>query len=381
MEQVASRRRAVIAASGITPRTDAAGRATQPDQGYINHVVIVMDESSSMGTVARKVVEAVDAEVRNMAEQSKKLDQETRVTIYAFSSHGMLRCIVYDRDVLRTPSMAKHYRPSGMTALRDAVGRAVSELERTATLYGDHAFLMYVFTDGEENHSRDFTVDALSRRLRELPENWTAAGFVPNEAGRRALEACGFPAGNIAIWDATTAAGVEEGVSVMAAATQSYMTFRSTGVRGTKTLFAGGVGQVNAAERRAHNLRELHKVKYTLHTVEREHTDKVDKDGVACVEIRPFVEKVSSVYVQGLAFYELVKPEKIQPQKRLLVRNRKSGRVYAGDVRAMLGLPNHEVRVKPEHNDEYQIFVQSTSVNRNLFLGTRLVLLAEDLQP
>lgn len=371
----------MIAASGVQPRVGAASRASQPDQGYINHVVIVMDESSSMGFVAPKVIEAVDAEIRNMAEQSRKLDQETRVTIYAFSSHGQLRCIVYDRDVLRTPSMARHYRPSGMTALRDAVGLAIGELEQTATLYGDHAFLIYLFTDGQENNSRSFTVDALARRLRELPENWTVAGFVPDEDGRAALEACGFPPGNVAVWDATTEAGVEAGVSVMATATTSYMTSRAEGKRGSKTLFAGGAGQVNTAERRAHGLRELHKVKYDLHTVGAEHADKVDKDGTPCVEIRPFVEKVGVVYVQGLAFYELVKPEKIQPQKRLLVRNRRSGRVYAGDVRAMLGLPNHEVRVKPEHNAEYQIFVQSTSVNRNLYPGTKLVLLAEDLQP
>ncbi len=360
---------------------DASGQVTGPDQGYINHVAIVMDESASMAGVRRAVVDAVDREVKNMAQQSQQLNQETRVTLYAFSSYGHMRCIAYDRDVLRLPSLRDHYQPSGMTALMDATGKAVADLEKTAQLYGDHAFLLYLFTDGMENHSRKFTEAALSQRLGALPENWTVAAFLPSEHYRNALERMGFPPGNITVWDATSRQGVDDGVAVMSAATFSYMTSRATGVRGTKTLFAGGAAQVNAAERKAHGLRELHKAKYDLVEVKSEHTNKVDKDGKSCVEIRPFVERISAVYVQGLAFYELVKPEKIQPQKRLLVRNRKSGRVYAGDVRTMLGLPNHEVRVKPERNPEYQIFVQSTSVNRNLFPGTRLVLLAEDLQP
>lgn len=363
--------------------TDLDGRALRPDQGYINHVAIVMDESASMSGVARRLVEVVDAEIKNMAAQSQKLGQETRVTLYAFSSYGQVRCIAYDRDVLRLPSLRAHYRPAGMTALRDATGKAIDDLEKTAQLYGDHAFLVYVFTDGAENHSRSFSVAALHRRLRELPENWTVAGFVPHESSRELLEQCGFTRGNIAVWDATTEAGVEAGVSVMSAATTSYMTSRSTGVRGTKTLFAGGAGQVNAAERRAHGLRELAKTRYDLLTIDAGDLDRngvLGLEGRVAVEIRPFVEDRAGQYVQGRAFYELVKTEKIQPQKALLLRNRKSGRVYAGDARAMLGLPNEEVRVKPEANPEYQIFVQSTSVNRKLYEGTKVVLLKEDLK-
>jgi hypothetical protein len=360
----------VRAASGLTPRVhDAYGRRTQPDQGYINHVALVLDESASMRDRRERLVEVVDAEIKNLAQQSTKLGQETRITVYAFADD--VRCLVFDRDVLRLPSIAEHYRPSGMTALLDATAQSVSDLEQTCALYGDHAFLVYVFTDGAENRSHRYTPATLQRRLCELPENWTVACFVPDEQGRQYVKSFGFPEGNVAVWDATTDDGVSAGVSVMSAATQSYMTSRATGVRGTKTLFAGGEAQVNAQARAAAGLKALPREKYTLLPVD---------NAADPLEIRPFVEHSVGTYVTGRAFYELTKPEKIQPQKQLAVRDRKSGRVYTGrGARDLLNLPDHEVRVKPEANGKYQIFVQSTSVNRKLVPGTRLLLLLEDV--
>lgn len=55
---------------------------------------------------------------------------------------------------------------------------------------------------------------------------------------------------------------------------------------------------------------------------------------------------------------------------------KKTDRVYTGpEARALLGLPETEVRVKPDHNDDFTIFVQSTSVNRKLVPSTRLLLM------
>lgn len=374
------------AVSGVTfagTAVDGFRRPTAPDQGYINHVALLLDESSSMQQRRGKLVEVVDAEIRNLAEQSRRLNQETRVTVYAFADD--VRCLVYDRDVLRLPSVAAHYRPSGMTALLDATGKAIEDLEKTAQLYGDHAFLLYLFTDGMENRSRRFGPEGLRRRLDGLAENWTAAGFVPDQAGERYLRSFGFPAGNVARWDATTDAGVADGVAVMSAATTSFMTARASGVRGSKTLLAGGADQVNAQARKAAGLRVVPKSDYSLINVTEYSTD-AGTPGV--LEIRPFVEHYTRApYRTGSAFYQLhtvlggtKTAEKIQPQKKIMVRDRKSGRVYAGAAaRQLLGLPdNVEVRVKPEDNPKYQIFVQSTSVNRKLVAGTKLLVTLGD---
>jgi|GEM_PF-6847400 len=58
---------------------------------YINHVAIVIDESSSMSHLKDRVVEQVDNQIKHLAARSKELNQETRVSLYLFSDSA--RCI------------------------------------------------------------------------------------------------------------------------------------------------------------------------------------------------------------------------------------------------------------------------------------------------
>ena len=50
-------------------------------QQPINHVAFVIDASDSMNHIAGEVVRVVDQQVKDLAELSTQLDQETRVTI------------------------------------------------------------------------------------------------------------------------------------------------------------------------------------------------------------------------------------------------------------------------------------------------------------
>lgn len=373
---------------------DPHDRTAEGGPNLINHVVLAIDASTSMRDVARQVVEVADAEIRHLAEVTRENGQETRITVYLF--HDDVYCLIFDKDVLRLPSLAALYRAEGNTALVAAAWKAITDLEKTADTYGDHAYLLYVLTDGEENvsafsrvfggdgqrrwglggptrHTRGEVVKMLAEKIRSLPENWSVAALVPHQVGVGYAVEFGFPRDNVAIWDATRAEGVVEVFSAtMRASTQTFMTGRTRGVRGSKTLFAGGTAQVNAEARKSAGLRALPKTDYALHDV------RVDG-----VEIRQFVETATSAaYRTGSAFYQLTKPEKIQPQKEVMVRDRRSGRVYRGvGARDLLGLPDHEVRVKPEDNPKYQIFVQSTSVNRKLVAGTKVLVTAVGANP
>lgn len=358
-------------------------------QSKINHVALVIDASISMGKHAKAVIAVADGLIKHLATKSQELDQETRVTVYTFGDDW--RVLIFDKDVMRLPSIKNLYKIEGNTALIAATMKSQDDLAKTAQMYGDHAFLTYVITDGEENVSRWSTVfggtgqrvlwtttaskytdheikQMLSDRLRGLEENWTVACLVPNQMGVRYAESYSFPRDNIQIWDTTTKDGILEVGKAITEATDTYMTNRSLGIRGSKTIFAGGAAVVNNANINARQgFKQLPKDRYELHTV----IDNYD------LTIRPYVAYVTGrPYVTGTAYYQLTKPEKIQPQKEILVRNRRSGRVYKGqDARALLNLPNEEVRVKPEDNAEFQIFVQSTSVNRKLVPGTKLLVM------
>lgn len=331
-------------------------------QNYINHIALVLDASASMTHVSGDLIKVADAEIAHLAQRSRELDQETRVSVYVFNHE--VTCVIFDKDVLRLPSIKQFYTTAGMTALVDATMKSQRDLEQTAQMYGDHAFLTYVLTDGGENRSTT-PWNVLKQKLNELPDNWTVACLVPDQYGKHEAKKLGFPADNIAIWDATTSRGVEKGfTTTIRAATENFMTGRARGIRGSKTIFAAGNDQINRDNIKASmGFKRVPKDAYMLLDV-RETT-----------EIRPFVEsETGKPYVLGSAYYQLMKPEKIQPQKKICVRNRKSGRIYEGDnARQLLGLPDHEVRVKPEENTEFQVFVQSTSVNRKLVPNTKLI--------
>jgi hypothetical protein len=98
--------------------------------------------------------------------------------------------------------------------------------------------------------------------------------------------------------------------------------------------------------------------------------------------IRDFVTRAGHQYRTGCAFYELSKREKIQANKQIAVAEkdpvtgRTTGKVFSGPAaRQLLGLPQTEVTVTPGSNAAYTVFVQSTSVNRKLVPGTKLLVL------
>ncbi|AEM84341.1 vWA domain-containing protein [Streptomyces violaceusniger] len=341
-------------------------------QNYINHVALVLDASSSMSHLSGKVVEVADQQIAYLARRSKELDQETRVTVYVFADK--VECVIYDKDVLRMPSLKQLYRVGGMTALLAATLKSQRELAQTAQLYGDHSFLTFVLTDGQENASHRCPdaptknprelVQAVAKLMQTQEDNWTLAVLVPDQMGKREAMQCGFPKDNIAIWDATSTQGLEEAGQVIQQATENFMMGRAQGIRGSRAVFSTGAEAVNKDTIKAAGLTPVNASEYQLIPVARE------------AAIREWVIECGHTYRTGGAFYQLSKSEKIQARKQIAVLEKKTDRVYAGpEARSLLGLPDTEVRVKPDHNDDFTIFVQSTSVNRKLVPHTRLLLM------
>jgi hypothetical protein len=356
-------------------------------QNLINHVAFVLDGSGSMRDRKQAVISVFDSQIAWLARRSKEMDQETRVTVYVFDSK--IECVIFDKDVLRLPSIKDLYWVRGNTALRDATIKSQQDLAKTYAEYGDHAFLTFVLTDGQENASR-----ASSYELRALlagqADNWTLAALVPDLRAKLDVESCGFSKGNIEIWDVNSATGVAEVGERIQAVTDTYMDSRASGIRGTKTLFAGSSQQVNAQTVAASGLKALDPDKFFLIPVASDGTIEVKQagkrpksrpDGTPCVVISDFVRATGRPYEIGKGFYELVKSEKIDANKQVAVVERATSKVYVGrEARKLIGLDDTAHRVRPMPKDSsgappYKIFVQSTSLNRLLPLHTQLLLL------
>lgn len=376
------------------------------DQGYVHHVALVLDESWSMNHIKEELIKAVDRTVEALARDSKEWEHETRVTIYTFNSAGLnqrsghadgdVRCQHYDKDVLRLPSLADRYKPAGGTPLIDATLKAIDDLSLTPEIYGDHAFLVYVLTDGDENTS---TVSrtaagkarALTSRIERLADNWTIACFVPDFQGAQRARNFGYP--NVKEWNAATAQGVEEVGEVIQQTTRTWIQNRAKGTRSAGTsLFVGGLDQVDAAAIKAAKLKPLAASDYAIVPVTwvdglvKEKPDgkkptagKPDnRPMIAYMEIEPFISRVHPPFRVKKAYYELVKTEQIKGDKQIAILDTKTSKIYLGDgVRQMLGLPEETRTVKPDFNPDFKIYVQSSSLNRHLYLHSSVMVLTK----
>jgi len=328
-------------------------------QRLINHVALVLDGSSSMRGHTANLIKVADEQIRYLALRSEELSQETRVSVYLFDYD--VECLIFDMDVMRLPSISDLYRANGMTALIDAVVKSQTDLATTSQLYGDHAFLTFVLTDGAENQSKNsWTV--LPRYTNAAKENWTVGFLVPDEQGTAYLTRAGVDRGLISKWDATSAKGLADSFTTIRTATDNFMQGRAKGVRGTRDIFSTGIDAVNKATVST-TLKPIPTNQYQLVSVS------------AKSRIDQFVHALGYLYQAGMAYYQLSKTETIQPQKDIIVVEKATGKAFGGkEARSLIGLPDTHIRVKPDYNPDYDIFVQSTSVNRNLMPNTKLLI-------
>lgn len=92
--------------------------------------------------------------------------------------------------------------------------------------------------------------------------------------------------------------------------------------------------------------------------------------------IKTFVtsELGDGAFVKGAGHYEFrKKPVDVQDYKKVVLLDRETGEMWSGDAaRKMIGLPKgKKYRLKPAEVDltKYQVFIQSTSINRKLLAG------------
>lgn len=324
-------------------------------QHYINHVSLVVDRSGSMG--GQPVVKVFDKELNHLKQRSVELNQETRISIYLFDDR--IECLTFDMDVMRFNTLQGHWNVRGMTAMLDAVHTSIKDHQKLPELYGDHAFLTYVITDGQENASRIADSHTMKALLASLPENWTTACLVPDIRGKHEAKKFGFDEEAIAIWDTSSPTGFEKVGQQFSRGMDQFMTMRAQGVRGTKSFFA----TLDTSKLKAGQMKEAQGQFEVF---------KVDSD----IAIKEAVESYTGRnYVLGAAFYQPVKKVKIQDHKDIYVQDVHSGKVYTGaNIRQLLGLPAGTAMVEPGDHKNWRVFVQSTSVNRKLFAGNHVLL-------
>ncbi len=99
------------------------------------------------------------------------------------------------------------------------------------------------------------------------------------------------------------------------------------------------------------------------------------------VAIKAFVETNKLSFKKGRGFYQLSKPEVVQDYKEIIIRRKSDGALITGEnVRGELGIPKSSKKLTLNQDElpDFDVFVQSTSVNRVLLPGTDFLYEVED---
>ncbi len=334
-----------------------------------NYIGISRDHSGSMYYIARAAARDYNDNIASIKEGSAEHNIDTIVSVVKCGAGRPARVVpeVVNSNVnMLKPIKESDYIADGnSTPLFDSVGELITQFEAVPDASNpDVSFLVMVITDGQENSSQYWSGTSLARKIKELQatDRWTFVFRVPR-GEKWNLVNYGIPAGNILEWDQT-----DHGVEVATVATRSafkgFYADRAAGVTSTSKFYAD-LSEVTLTE-----------VKNALVDI----SSQVDILDVRSADdgkqIRTFVEEQTGRgFVKGSAFYQLTKTETVQDYKQIAIQDKISGVIYSGfAARDMLGLPQSgEVKLAPGQHGQYNIFIQSTSINRKLVAGTKVL--------
>lgn len=332
-----------------------------------NYIGFSLDMSGSMRHIAHAAMADFNEQVRTIKGAATEHNQDTIVSVVTMGvgSEGVVGRSIVNSPITVLQPLTQYVADARATPMIDSVFELIKIMESAPDAADPNvSFLIMVTTDGEENVSRRRGRE-LAQKINELQrtDRWTFVFRVPRN-GTRELAELGITNVNIFEWDQTVK-GVQQSTQANTEAFTEYFRGRSAGMKSTRKFYAS-MADVDIKD-----------VQAQLTDISSEVTFLPVTSADDQALIRPFVEmKLNEAMVRGGAFYQLVKTEpKVQANKRIAIRDKKSGAVYAGDAaRHMLALPTiGTVRLAPDELGDYEVFIQSTSVNRKLDAGTQLM--------
>jgi len=325
-----------------------------------NYIAFVDDHSGSMDHLAKMALVDSNANRKSIADAATKESLNTVVSAWGVGLPSGNR--VTRKYVISNPNVMKpdtSWPTPGGTPLYDGIWQAIETHELLPDANDPEvSFLVFITTDGEESHSLRRDPYSLCRKIEELQSTgrWTFVARMPRGAARRAHN-IGIPSGNVLEWE-TTEEGMVKATAATQAATASYYSARSAGAKSSSSFYT------NAAAVDTSKLTDITS-EVSLYQVP-------NSNGIARLRIDDFILSKRSKFLKGAAFVQLVKTEpKIGPKKIVLIRERAApNRIFAGKgARQMIGMPTDptsNARVHPGDHGNYDIFIQSESLNRLL---------------
>lgn len=334
-----------------------------------NDFVICLDSSGSMESSRDGAIKAFNEEVETIKGEAHKLGMKMpKVTLFTFGKQSSVKLEYFRIPADQfLPLSRGTFVPDGQTPMFDCIGDAIEKLLAEPDVRSNEnlSVVLHVITDGAENHSKRFDANSIARLFEQTKATgrWSHAIMVPRGSKSSFVNRFGaIDSESVMEWE-TTNRGAEQAGAVMRGSVVNYMTGRSTGSKSAPKFFVQpDLSKLTAAD--LAKLTDLSK-HFKCYTVDQE------------AAIKDYIEgKTGKPYVIGSAYYQLSKAEKkVHKHKAILLRDRFTKKIFGGaQARQLIGLPHDvDAKVEPGNHANFDIFVESTSVNRKLVRGSLLL--------
>jgi hypothetical protein len=323
-----------------------------------NYIGFVNDHSGSMsyGGLQHAAIKDYNANVTATKEAASAEMLDTVVSVVKIGGSVEQQITVSNPHVLKPVNV---WPTGGGTPLYEGIINIIDMHNSLPDAHkSDVSFLILITTDGDAT-DHGYARQA-ANQIKEMQKSgrWTFVFRVP-KGSRHKVKNLGVADGNIQEWE-TSVAGMEKSSAQTTSAMTQFYSARSAGAKSTSSFYT------DASKVDITALTDISK-KVSLYLV---------PDTANGIEIRPFILTHRMEYLKGAAFYQLTKTEnRVSHTKQVLVRDRASGKIFAGkEARDMIGLPSdRNARLHPGDHKNFDLFIQSESVNRKLVAGTGVV--------
>ena len=132
-------------------------------------ITVVLDRSGSMGCLTSEVIGAFNTFI----DEQKKVEGQATFSLIQFDDHYEVNCEAIDLQQVAHLN-EQTYVPRGMTALYDAVGKAIKSTGKRLSnmIESDRPekVIFLIQTDGAENASKKFSLNKVKTMIKEQQE-------------------------------------------------------------------------------------------------------------------------------------------------------------------------------------------------------------------
>jgi uncharacterized protein YegL len=156
-------------------------------------IFMIIDGSGSMGGVKGDVVDGVNKFIDDQKDDAVATGDQIMFSLVVFDDQVSEVYDTEDVSLVNSVTVKETFR-GGSTALYDAIGRTISKAEDNNT-----PKLVVVYTDGQENASREYTADQVKKMIEDFQATgiWTFVYMSAELADFSQPSNLGFAAGNI----------------------------------------------------------------------------------------------------------------------------------------------------------------------------------------